>query len=81
MNKLIDVSIASNRNSGKAETNILEHDKKNNNKSKYNNEKDDINDQIMKFKITLKMIKSIIHLKRTSQMMKMFMKYRRRKPE
>ena len=42
VNKLIDVSIASNRSSGKAETNILEHDKKNNNKSKHNNEKDDI---------------------------------------
>ena len=40
--KLIDASIASNRNSGKTDINIIEHDKRNNNKNEYNNENDDI---------------------------------------
>ena len=34
--------IASNQNSGKADINVLEHDKKNNYKNKNNSEKDDI---------------------------------------
>ena len=40
--KLIDASIASNQNSGKTDINIIEHDKRNNNKNEYNNENDDI---------------------------------------
>ena len=40
--KLTDASIASNRNSSKTDINIIEHDKRNNNKNEYNNENDDI---------------------------------------
>ena len=38
VNKLIDASIASNRNNGKTDINVLKHDIKNNNKNKNNNE-------------------------------------------
>ena len=40
--KLTAASIASNRNSSKTDINIIEHDKRNNNKNEYNNENDDI---------------------------------------
>ena len=42
VNKLIDASIASNQTSGKTGINIIEHDKKNNNKNKNDYENDDI---------------------------------------
>ena len=42
VNKLVDASIVSNQNSGKTGINILEHDKKNNNINKNDNETDNI---------------------------------------
>ena len=47
---LIKNRVVSNRNSDKTDINILEHDRKNNSKSKNNNEKDHIEHQIMELK-------------------------------
>ena len=81
VNKLIDASIASNRNSAKTGINILEHEKKTNNKNENNNEKSYTELSNNAVKNHVNNMKINYSQKRPSGMMKTFIKYSRRKPE